>query len=102
VQNSGWLPTNVSKKALEMKATRQLEVDIVLPEGAKLVTGQPKTMLGQLAGRDGQPSAPIWGGDTTSERAKVEWVIEAEPGTAVEIIASHQRAGTIRQKVVLE
>ncbi len=102
VHNTGWLPSNVSKKALEMKATRELEVDIALPDGARLVTGQKKTMLGQLAGRDGQDSAPLWNDDATSERAKVEWVIEAEPGTEVEIVASHQRAGTIRQRVRLE
>ncbi len=101
VHNTGWLPSNVSKKALEMKATRELEVDIALPDGARLVTGQKKTMLGQLAGRDGQDSAPLWNDDATSERAKVEWVIEAEPGTEVEIVASHQRAGTIRQRVRL-
>jgi murein tripeptide amidase MpaA len=99
--NTGWLPTNVSKKALEMKVTRELEVDIKLPEGARLVTGKEKTMLGQLTGRDGQSSAPLWTDDSTSDRAKVEWVIEAEGETAVEIIAQHPRAGTIRQSVTL-
>ncbi|MCA9926607.1 MAG: hypothetical protein KC421_29765, partial [Anaerolineales bacterium] len=101
VHNTGWLPTNVSKKAVEMKVVRQLEVDIALPDGAKLITGKAKTMLGQLDGRDGKWSMPIFGGDATSERAKVEWVVEAEPGAAVEITAVHPRAGTIRQKVVL-
>lgn len=101
VHNTGWLPTNVSKKALEQKVVRALEVDLLLPTGAKLVTGQAKTMLGQLEGRDQQATAPIWGGDATSERAKVEWVIEAEPGTEVEVVASHQRAGTLRRKVTL-
>ncbi|MCB8969161.1 MAG: carboxypeptidase [Ardenticatenaceae bacterium] len=101
VHNTGWLSTNVSKKALEQKVVRELEMDLSLPAGASLITGKAKTMLGQLSGRDQQASAPIWGGDVTSERAKVEWVIEAEPGTEVEICASHQRAGTIRRKVTL-
>ncbi|MCB8922849.1 MAG: carboxypeptidase [Ardenticatenaceae bacterium] len=101
VHNTGWLPSNVSKRALEQKVVRELEVDIALPDGAKLVTGTPKTMLGQLAGRDQQAVAPIWGGDATTERAKVEWVIEAEAGTAVTITATHQRAGTIRKEIEL-
>ena len=101
MQNTGWLPSNVSKRALEQKVTREVEIDIALPEGAKLVTGTAKTMLGQLAGRDQQAVAPIWGGDATSERAKVEWVIEAEAGTAVTITATHQRAGIIRKEIVL-
>jgi len=99
VQNTGWLPSHVSKRALEQKVVRELEIDIALPEGTKLVTGKAKTMLGQLEGRDQQSVSPIWGGDVTSERAKVEWVIEAETGTAVTITASHERAGTI-QKVI--
>ncbi|KAA3657689.1 MAG: carboxypeptidase [Chloroflexi bacterium] len=101
VHNTGWLPTNVSKQAVAMKVVRELEVDIALPEGAKLVTGKEKTMLGQLEGRDGKWSMPIFSGDATAERAKVEWVIEAEPGSVVEITAIHPRAGTIRKSVTL-
>jgi len=101
VHNTGWLPTSVSKKAVEMKVVRELEVDIALPDGAKLVTGQEKTMLGQLEGRDAKWSMPIFSGDATAERAKVEWVIEAEPGSVAQITAVHPRAGTIRQTVTL-
>lgn len=101
VHNTGWLPTNVSKKAVEMKVVRELEVDLTLPDGAQLVTGKEKTMLGQLAGRDAKWSMPIFGGDATAERAKVEWVIEAEPGMEVVITAVHPRAGTIRKTITL-
>jgi murein tripeptide amidase MpaA len=101
VHNIGWLPTNISKRALEMKVVRELEVDITLPEGAQLVTGQPKTMLGQLSGRDQKAQFSMWSDDSTSERAKTEWVIEAEAGTVVAVTAVHPRAGTIRQTVTL-
>ena len=101
VHNTGWLPTNVTKQAIKMKVVRELEVDIALPNDAKLLTGKLKTMLGQLAGRDHKSSAPVWGGDPTDDRAKVEWVIEAEPGTTVALTAVHPRAGTIRQTVTL-
>jgi murein tripeptide amidase MpaA len=102
VENTGWLPTNVTQKALEMKVVRDLEADITLPEGAKLIAGEAKTKLGQLAGRDNKSAIALWGGDATSERAKVEWVVQAPPGTEVEITAIHQRAGTVRTKVTLD
>lgn len=101
VHNTGWLPTHVSKKALEMKVVREVEVDLKLPQGATLLTGKEKTMCGQLTGRDHKSQFALWSDDSTGERAKVEWVIEAEPGTEVEITAVHPRAGTIRHKVVL-
>lgn len=101
VHNTGWLPTNVSKRALEQKVVRELEVDLTLPEGAKLVTGKPKTMLGQLDGRDQQLSSPLWGNGATKERVKIEWVIEAAPGSVVTITAVHPRAGTLHKEVTL-
>ena len=36
IDNVGWLPTYVTKKALEKKAVRALVVEIELPEGARL------------------------------------------------------------------
>ncbi|VAW31836.1 hypothetical protein MNBD_CHLOROFLEXI01-4066, partial [hydrothermal vent metagenome] len=93
--------TNISKQAIKMTVVRELEIDIELPESAKLITGKAKTMLGQLAGRDHKSSMAIWSGDATGERAKVEWVIEAEPGAEVAITAVHPRAGTVRKIVTL-
>ena len=101
IHNVGWLPTNVSKKALEMKVVREVEMDIELPDDANLLTGKEKTMLGQLTGRDHKGMFAPWGGDPTSERAKVEWVINAPAGSEVQLTAHHPRAGTIRRSVTL-
>ena len=51
VQNTGWLPTNVSQKAIEQKAVRPVEVDLELGDGAQLVSGLAHTELDQLTGR---------------------------------------------------
>ena len=101
LHNTGWLPTNITKKALERKAIRELEVDIALPEGARLVSGDLKTKLGQLSGRDGKGATSIWSSDATGERTKVEWVVEAPPDSEIVITAVHQRAGVVRQKVTV-
>lgn len=101
LHNTGWLPTNVTERALEMKVVRDLEVDLQLPPEATLVTGELKTKLGQMRGRDDKLSFPLWGYEGTNDRAKAEWVIQAPAGTGVEITAVHQRAGTVPLTVTL-
>jgi hypothetical protein len=102
LENTGWLPTNVSEKALERKAVRDLEVSLELPEGARLVAGEPVTKAGQLEGRVHKRSTLWWTtNDATTDRAKLEWVVEAPSGGEVAVAARHQRAGTVRERVTL-
>ena len=51
VQNTGWLPSYVSKRALERKVVRGVIAEIALPAGAKLVHGKRREELGQLEGK---------------------------------------------------
>ena len=102
LQNSGWLPTNVTQKAVERQAVRDLEVELELPDDARLVGGEVKTTAGQLRGRVEKRSTTWWGNDeSTTDLAKLEWVIEAPAGTEIGIEARHPRAGTIRKRVTL-
>jgi murein tripeptide amidase MpaA len=97
VQNSGWLPTYITKKALEKKVVRGVVAEIELPEGATLRTGKPREELGQLEGRAYKPSTPTtWHADPTDDRAKVEWVVHAPTGGTIKITARHERAGVVR------
>jgi murein tripeptide amidase MpaA len=97
VHNTGWLPTQVTDKAVERKIVRPLEVELTLPEGARLRAGEVRTELGQLTGRVHKRSLlGWWTEDSTTERAKVEWVVEAPEGGTVGIEARHQRAGVVR------
>ncbi len=100
VQNTGWLPTHVTDRAKEKKLIRPLEVEIALPEGAALVSGERKVEAGQLAGR-ALKNTTYWNSDPTDDRAKVEWVVRAPQGSAVTITAVHQRAGKISRTVAL-
>jgi hypothetical protein len=97
VQNTGWLPTYVTKKALEKKLVRGVVCEIELPDGATLETGKPREELGQLEGRAYKPSAPsaFHTTDITDDRAKVEWVVRAPNGGMVKVTARHERAGVI-------
>jgi murein tripeptide amidase MpaA len=103
VQNAGWLPTYITKKALEKKVVRGVIAEIELPEGAALRSGKPREELGQLEGRAYKPSAAsVWNADPTDDRAKVEWVVHAPLGGVVRLTAQHERAGTVRVELRLQ
>ena len=50
LENAGWLPTNVTERAIERKAVRPIEVDLELPDGARIASGKPREDAGQLGG----------------------------------------------------
>ena len=100
VQNTGWLPTSVTGHAQEKKLVRPVEVEISLPEGGSLVSGQLRVEAGQLVGR-ALKNRPYEMADPTTDRAKVEWVVRAPQGSTVTLKATHQRAGCVKQVVTL-
>jgi murein tripeptide amidase MpaA len=103
VENTGWLPTSVTEKAVERKAVRPLEAELTLPDGGKVIGGERKVELGQLEGRVHRRSLLWWASDdATSDRAKAEWVVEAPAGSSLTVVARHQRAGTVRRDLSLE
>ncbi|MFN3690523.1 MAG: M14 family metallopeptidase [Fimbriimonadales bacterium] len=103
VQNTGWLPTYITKKALEKKLVRGVIAEIELPDGATLRSGKPREELGQLEGRAYKPSAvSVWNADPTDDRAKVEWVVHAPQGGTTRITAKHDRAGVVRVELQLD
>ncbi|PJF35998.1 MAG: carboxypeptidase [Candidatus Thermofonsia Clade 1 bacterium] len=105
VQNSGWLPTYVSKKALERKVVRGVICEVRLPEGAKLLSGKERHDFGQLEGRAyiGSSATPwaVWRAGGTSDRLKAEWVIHAPQGGTLELIARQERSGVVRVSLTL-
>jgi murein tripeptide amidase MpaA len=102
VENSGWLPTNVSQKAVSRKAVRPVEVELTLPERARVVGGERKAEAGQLQGRNLKRNTLGWrADDSTTDRAKVEWIVEAPDGGTLVIEARHQRAGVVRAELKL-
>ncbi len=103
VQNTGWLPTYITKRAIEKKMVRGVVCEIELPEGATLEAGRQREVLGQLEGRAYKPSAHFtyYPSDVTADRAKVEWVVRAPQGGSVTVTARHERAGTVVKIVEL-
>jgi len=104
VQNTGWLPSYVSKRALARKVVRDVIAEIELPAGASLVSGRMREELGQLEGRAYKHTGVSFWPDyrVTDDRAKREWVVRGRAGDTVAIMARHERAGTVRASVKLQ
>ena len=102
IQNEGWLPTHVTKKALEQGVTRGVIAEIHLPKGASLEAGNEREELGELNGRSHKNSFVDELSEGTDDRVKVEWVVKANKGTKVKLIAKHDRAGVVKVDVVLK
>jgi hypothetical protein len=103
VENKGWLPTYVSKKALERKVSRGVRAEISLPKGASLQSGKIREEFGELEGHAYKPAFLFDdSGESTLDRVKVEWVVKAKKGTKLKLSASHERAGKIHTEVLLK
>lgn len=105
VKNTGWLPTYVTKKALEKKRLRGVVCELELAADMQLLSGRRRVELSELEGRAYKNSAPISFGanaaDPTAERIKAEWLVKAPAGGVVTVVAKHDRAGTVRQEIRL-
>jgi murein tripeptide amidase MpaA len=104
VQNTGWLPSYVSKRALERKIVRGVVAEIAVPAGVELVTGKRREDIGQLEGKAYKHTGVSFWPDyhVTDDRAKVEWVVRGKSGDIIHLTARHERAGTVRVSVPLQ
>jgi len=82
---------------LERKTVRGVVAEIVLPEGARLVSGKSRVELRQLEGFHLKgPANSGYAADTTEDRIQVEWIVDAPVGSAIEVVLRHDRAGRRR------
>ncbi|HEX7329567.1 MAG TPA: M14 family metallopeptidase [Casimicrobiaceae bacterium] len=104
VQNTGWLPTYVTKRALARKTVRGVIVEVALPPGAALVAGKQRDDAGQLEGKSSKHTGVSFWPDyeVTDSRRKLEWVVRGTSGDVVGITAHHERAGLVRASITLE
>lgn len=110
VQNTGWLPTNVTKMAADKKLCRGVVAEIEKdgePNGqggsfspSWLVAGKLREQGSQLRGWCEVPTSGFgWHLDATDDIAVFEWVVRGS-GRFV-LTANHERAGTVRRTIDL-
>ena len=97
VQNQGYLPTYVTKKALERKACRPVLAELELPDGMTLLSGKARQECGHLEGVAYKSVSPLWRfSDPTDDRAKLTWVVRAPEGGTCALVLRQERSGTVR------
>jgi hypothetical protein len=104
VENSGWLPTYVTKQAIKRKLLRGLIAELDLPAGVTLVSGKQRIEGGELEGRSSVPSPQSFsvGSNATADRAVFEWVLRAPRGSSIGIAVHHERAGRLSRQLSLD
>jgi hypothetical protein len=96
VENGGYMPTNVTERAIVAKLAKPVRASLKLTMAA-LVDGKPTTSLGHIPGRRALSSASPQGNVRTHS-----WVLRAAaPGSEVEIEVVSEKGGTDRRTVAL-
>jgi len=103
VHNTGYLPSYVTKRALERKIARGVVYEIELPEGAQLINGKARVEGSQLEGRANKVTLQAFlpNPELTADRGQCEWVVRAPQDSTVGIVARHDRAGRVDATVTL-
>jgi murein tripeptide amidase MpaA len=104
VQNTGYLPSYVSKRAKARNQSRGVITEITLPGGVELVNGKLRDNLGELEGRAYKHTLMSFWTDTapTADRAITEWMVKGKAGEEVKLTVRHDKAGAIHTTVVLK
>jgi murein tripeptide amidase MpaA len=104
VGNSGYLPSYVSKRALERKTARGTVFEITLPAGASLAGGTERIVGAHLEGHAPKTmlQAFLPNRDLTGDRAVCEWIVRAPRGARVGLSARADRAGSVRTEATLD
>lgn len=104
VANAGYLPSYVSKRALERKTVRGTIFSIHLPPGVTLASGKEREIGPHLEGHGPKSSQQAFlpTREITADRAVVEWVVHGARGTRIALKATADRAGTVHTEVTLD
>jgi hypothetical protein len=99
VENTGYLPTNVTRVAADKKLVKPVRAVLSLQEGTKLVSGEPEVDLGHLAGRSalvgGGWKAPAFFRGLPSDHAgRYVWIVRGEGAVGIEVRS--EKAGVVR------
>jgi murein tripeptide amidase MpaA len=99
VENTGYLPTNITTVAADKKLVKPIEARLYLPPAASLVSGEREVVLGHLAGRSALSSnrwknPSFFQGLPSDYASRTIWTVRGEGPVQVEVRGG--RAGTLR------
>lgn len=102
IVNKGYMSTNLTLKAGELKESKPVEVTIA---GGTLLAGQEKTEIEVLEGYSATDLSTWYGNFATQQvakaRKKLTWLVQASAGTRITIQASSPKAGQVQGEITL-
>ncbi len=98
VSNHGYLDTRISKQAEKQGAVRDDVVELILPEGARLLTGDRITEIGFLEGY-GRAQKPVYQRYSEQSRsaARLKWTVVFKSEPKVTVVLRSERGGTVQR-----
>ncbi len=97
VENHGYLPTNVSQRALNLNVVKPVEVEL---GGAEVLMGEAKQALGHLEGRaQATGMAFYFGAAVLQNERRAEWLVRGSG--SVTLTVRSDRGGHDRREVAL-
>ena len=101
VENTGYLPTNVTRIAADKKLIKPVKATLKMPEGTSLVSGELETDLGHLAGRSalvggGWKGPAFFQGLPSGNAGRYAWVVRGDGPVEIEVWS--EKAGMVRLK----
>lgn len=104
VENLGYLPTYITKEAVELRVAQPLTAQLS-GDGVQILAGKEKESIGHLQGFSGVKVTYGHIGPTTSSHdpcaKKLSWVVKAQPGSEITLTVSAPRAGKASATILL-
>ncbi|MBT3267382.1 carboxypeptidase [Candidatus Poribacteria bacterium] len=88
VVNGGYLPTSITRRAVDLGVAKPVTATISLPDGAEVVSGAEKQELGHLAGYGG--------------RKKAEWIVRLGETATCDVEIHSEKGGARSVHVACE
>jgi murein tripeptide amidase MpaA len=104
VENKSFMPTSGCRQAVNAGRAKPVVVEISAQSGGiGLIVGKAKEEVGHLQGLGSSPGGMGWYGvSSAANKKEVQWVVRAQAGTVLAIVAGCDRAGTDRAEVTLD
>jgi hypothetical protein len=103
IENLGYLPTHLTRRARDIGVARPIRVNLELDSGLSLLMGKPTVEIDSLAGREErQMPYDSWRRPWGEPAQAIEWLVRAtEPGNA-RVRVTSETGGSSSAQVTLE
>ncbi|MBO7697744.1 MAG: zinc carboxypeptidase [Erysipelotrichaceae bacterium] len=101
IGNLGYLSTNLTEAAVNIKVAKPVEVTI---DGCEVINGLKQEKIDELSGYSRTVTGVFYYGNITTEenakaRKKLSWVVKAEKDSLITIKARHDKAGLVETEI---